>query len=58
MTRLYTLTVYLDSERVGYGTVLEDHTVDQLIARANEWVGLHSWNRLELLPYAHAPLPL
>jgi hypothetical protein len=52
--KLYTLTGYLDGERVGYGTVLEDHTVDILISEANDWFGKDGWNRLELTVYKEA----
>jgi hypothetical protein len=46
--KFYTLTAYLDDVKVGYGTVLEDHTVDILISEANDWFGKDRWNRLEL----------
>ena len=52
--KLYTLTGYLDAEQVGYGTVLEDHTVDVLISEANDWFGKDNWNRLELTFYKEA----
>jgi hypothetical protein len=47
----YTLTGYLDDVKVGFGTVLEDHTVDILISEADDWFGKDSWNRLELTFY-------
>lgn len=55
MTHTYTLLVYWDHTRVGYGTVLGDHTIDLLIAQANEWVGAGRWNRLELAPAGWRP---
>lgn len=52
--KFYTLTGYLDDAKVGYGTVLEDHTVDILISEANNWFGQDCWNRLELTFYKHS----
>jgi len=52
--KLYTLTAYLDTVKVGSGTVIEDHFVEQLHAQANEWFGVGKWNRLELA-YYHRP---
>lgn len=55
MSNTYTLLVYWDQARVGYGTVLGDHSIDQLITQANQWVGAGRWNRLELAPPGWRP---
>ena len=46
--RQYTLTAYLDSVKVGFGTVLEDHPIEYLVEQANDWFGKDNWNVLKL----------
>ena len=52
--RQYTLTAYLDSVKVGFGTVLEDHPIEYLVEQANDWFGKDNWNRFEIEVYKEA----
>lgn len=52
--KLYTLTAYLDSVKVGLGTVLEDYSIEYIVEQANDWFGKDNWNRFEIEVYKEA----
>lgn len=52
--KLYTLTAYLNDVKIGFGTVLEDYTEDDLACQADKWFGKDRWNRLEIDYYREA----